>query len=327
MESEWLVPVELSPDGDWVPIMEGGEPKPFEITLGGVDCTYSTPSELNFDTSNLNAGVDTVALGNTGIIVGLQGVIPYLSNQQISPPGHPGFRGVGIEDVLVTLPFEIDEGNSVGIIVGNDILIGSTGFSGQLLLTSDTGEAPLLSVTIGGFSLELTCFSLTFFQNQIIDSEICGTMQIPGFEDAAGNAAEIEIEVHIGDDGEFYIAAAEDQGLQEFRVPNILTLRINNVVIGRREGRYFLAVGGLLDFDPKDGVIGQALPQGVQISKLLIWEDGSYEFEGGALVLPETFTIPLGPVKISITALHISTLVLMEASVLIRQALMPGEMA
>lgn len=285
IKNEWLVPVELS-EGEWVPIIEEGEQKPFEITLGGLNCFYSLPDELEFDTSNLIASIDAVQLGNTGIIIQMTGVIPFLSSQQISPPGHQNFRGVGIEDISVILPFELDEENSTGAIKGTNILIGNSGFSGELALTSNTGEAALLKVTIGGFSLSLTCFSLIFYQNTIIGSNICGKMKIPGFKDAEGNPAEIDIIVHIGEDGEFFITASEDQGLQDFQIPNILTLKLKSLTVGRRGDRYFAAVSGNMDFDQKSGAIGQFLPKDVEITKMLIWEDGSFEFEGGALVLP-----------------------------------------
>ena len=307
VKNNWLIPVELNTSGEWVPIMEGGEQKAFAVTLGGVSINYVLPDSLEFDTSNLNATIDTIELGNTGIVLEMTGITPYLSSQQVHPPGHPHFKGVGIENISIHLPFEFDETNSTGVFIGENIYIGNTGFSGRLLLTSSGGQSPLLKLTLSNFNVSLTCFSLTFLQNSITNSEICGTMEIPGFTDGDGNPAEIEIDVHFDENGNFSITASETQGVQVLAIPNILRLNLKSLTLGKRDDRFYVAVSGNLDFDQKSGAIGQVLPKDVEITKLLIWSDGSWEFEGGALVMPTSFTLPLGPVKLSITALHIGS--------------------
>ncbi|MEM1322465.1 MAG: hypothetical protein AAGG75_19535 [Bacteroidota bacterium] len=304
IKNDWLVPVELV-GSEWLPIMDGANIKPFAVTLGGAGVSYSLPDDLVFDASGLSATIDAVELGNTGIVIEMTGITPYLSSQQTPPEGHPHFKGVGINNITVHLPFDIDQGSSTGTLEGNNILIGNTGFSGEIRLAS--GGSPLLQATLGDFSVGLNCFSLTFYQNAIVGSEICGKMQIPGFQNASGNPAEVDVNVHFDEDGDFYISVSDEQGLQDLKIPNILTLKLDSLSVGKRDGRFFVAVSGNLDFDQQSGAIGQFLPQDVEITKMLIWSDGTFEFEGGALVLPKAITLPIGPVKLSITALHLGS--------------------
>ncbi|HHH50013.1 MAG TPA: hypothetical protein ENK52_03435 [Saprospiraceae bacterium] len=304
IKNNWLKAVEWD-NTQWVPIMEGLDPKPFAVTLGGVAINFSLPDEFEFDSSALTASIDAVELGNTGIILEMTGIIPYLSSQQTSPNGHPEFRGVGINNITVHLPFPISQGGANGTLEGNKILIGNTGFSGEIRLSA--GGTQLLQANLGNFNASLTCFSMTFFQNSIVGSDICGTMQIPGFSNASGNPAEIDINVHFGEGGDFLITASDEQGLQDLKIPNVLTMKLKSLSVGKRDDRFYVAVSGKLDFEQKSGAIGQFLPKDVEITKLLIWDDGSWEFEGGSLVLPKAFVLPMGPVKLSITALHIGS--------------------
>lgn len=50
------------------------------------------------------------------------------------------------------------------------------------------------------------------------------------------------------------------------------------------------------------GFIGQFIPDKIDIQKLLIWQDGQMEYEGGTLVLPNAITMKIGPVELSVTA-------------------------
>ncbi len=54
--------------------------------------------------------------------------------------------------------------------------------------------------------------------------------------------------------------------------------------------------------------IGKFLPEKIDIKKLIIYDDGKYEFEGGTIVLPKVFELKLGPAKIAVTAIHIGSL-------------------
>ena len=256
---------------------------------------------------------------NTGLSLGVTGLKVDLSRKKNIPEATadgrpPDFVGAYILDAVIGLPPEWtkDDAGSNVQIYGNNLLIGTGGISGTIGLKKNSPSdpnPPLLKIEIGdnGFEVGLSCFDMTFHQNSIVETNICGYLKIPGFKNDDGTDAEIDIDINIDADGNFMITASVTQDLQVIKIPNILSFSLNSLFVGKRDDRYFVGISGNLDFDQKSGAIGQFLPKDVEITKMLIWSDGTFEFEGGALVLPKAITLPIGPVKISITALHLGS--------------------
>ena len=221
------------------------------------------------------------------------------------------FVGVFITDGTIGFPqfWNHNDGTSTGEIKARNLLVGTGGISGTLGMEAKTAgnPSPLISARFGeDFQVSLDAFDITFQQNSIIESNIHGTMKIPGFKDSSNNQAELEIDIHIGTDGDFSVTASEDQGITAISIPDIFELTISSLSIGRNDDRFFVAVSGLLDFHPQ-GNIGKFLPDDIEIKRLIIYDDGTYEFEGGALVFPKAYTFKMGPAEIAITAVHMGT--------------------
>lgn len=225
--------------------------------------------------------------------------------------GRPNdFVGVFISEARISLPRQwfLDQQNSTAEIFGRGLLIGTGGFSGTLGLrvvgNPPLGQEPELRIRLGsedGFSIGFRLFDIAFRQNSVLESNIRGSMRIPGFKDAAGNDVLIDLLAHIGQNGDFELAASETEGIP-IRIPNVLEIQLKEAGIGRQEGDYFLAVSGALSF--VDGAIGSILKGTIELERLTIWSDGRIELEGGSLTLPEGVSIQLGPVEITITAIH-----------------------
>src|SRR5690554_3045780 len=218
------------------------------------------------------------------------------------------FIGVYITDGTVGFPtfWNHNDGDSTGQLKVRNLLVGTGGVSGTIGLEAKTAgvPSPLIKANFGGgFSVSLDAFDITFQQNTIISSNIHGSMKIPGFKDASGDDAEINIDVWIGTNGEFSVTASEDQGITALSIPGVLDVRIDSLTVGRKEDRFFVAVSGAIEFEDQGGTIGQFLPDAIDIQKLIIWQDGEVELEGGALVLPSALTLKIGPVELSITAI------------------------
>ncbi|MEM0998576.1 MAG: hypothetical protein AAGN35_16075 [Bacteroidota bacterium] len=306
-QSNFLYPVEQVGQ-EWVRQMVGNQPKPVEVNFGGISLTLEG-EDIDVDfTSTPTITIDTVQIGDSDIIVQLAGVTPYFSSKQTPPLGAPaGFRGVAIQDATVTFPafWNYDETGSTGVIKGRSLVIGTGGFSGTLELEAKQGVSttPLIEVQFGeGFAASLDTFSVTFLQNKIVGSTIRGGLKIPGFKDAAGNPADIDIDVYLGTGGDFSVTASEQNGLKEIIFGDVFSIRLDAVGIGRKDGDFFLEIGGAIKF--LHPVIAGLLSDEIVVNKLLIWSDGSVEIEGGTLPLPDGVTLTLGPAKIALTALH-----------------------
>lgn len=280
--------------------------------------SYSTEGGIGFDESlTLNLNYPS-QIGNTGLIINLDNAKLDVSKERNIPEanldGRPNdFVGVYIEEASITLPEKWfkNQNDSTAKIFGRKMLIGTGGLSGKIGLEIVGGSPnPALTTSLGstsGFELGFTSFDMVFKQNSILESNLKGFIKIPGFKDALGNDAQIDIAVHIEDDGDFSITASEAQGIDVIRIPDILDVNLKSLTVGRELSKFYVAVSGTIDFadqSANSGFIGDNLPKDIEIQKLIIWEDGRIEFQGGGLELRKPVTLKLGPVNFSVTALH-----------------------
>ncbi|NVK64987.1 MAG: hypothetical protein HWE22_10390 [Flavobacteriales bacterium] len=247
-------------------------------------------------------------IGQTGFTIGFTNAKVDFSKETNIPEatadGRPNdFIGVFVEYLEIGLPpFIKDDPTSPpgGAIVGRNLLIGTGGISGTVGL--ETTGAGLCKTFGDKLKACFNSFDMTFQQNAIVGSNINGTLMIPGFEDAAGNPAEININVHIGQDGDFKVTASEDQSITAIKIKDILSIELSSVFVGREDGRWFFGISGAVNFEDLGGAIGNFLPDKLDIKKLIIWDDGEIEIEGGKITLPKAVSLKLGPVELSVTA-------------------------
>jgi hypothetical protein len=228
--------------------------------------------------------------------------------------GRPNdFVGVYVKKAVIGFPLDWNHDTSpasTGEVIGTNLLIGTGGISGTIGMQAKTGvtTAPIIKAKFGsGFEIELDAFFITFQQNAIIDSEIKGAMMIPGFKDASGNPAKIFIDIHIGQNGEFSVVASVAKAVPLLTIPNVFAFDIKSLFIGKNaDGRFYVGCSGDIDFLLQNP-IGKFLPDKVDINKLIIYDDGKFEIEGGSIYLPKAFELKLGPAKIAITAIHLGS--------------------
>lgn len=218
------------------------------------------------------------------------------------------FIGAYIKEGRVSFPtnWQHDNGNSSAELIVNNLLVGTGGLSGSISLirkqSTPATQPALIRGTFGQkFKWTLDTFSLTFQQNAIIASDISGTMTIP----VHGSETTIDIRVHIGTDGEFYVTAIQETGIS-LPLGNVANITLFGLSLGRQAGRFFIAANGKIDFNDlssSNSFIGDNLPKGIEVKKVIIWDDGEIEFEGGVIAMPDAITLKLPPVTLSITAM------------------------
>jgi len=274
-------------------------------TLNGF--IFENESTFDFHKSQILDSGFTLELNDVKVDLSRTSNIP-----EADADGRPvDFLGAYITDGTVGFPAFWNHNNvaSTGELKVRNFLVGTGGISGTIEMEAKTlgDPSPLISAKFGeAFEVSLNAFTLTFQQNAIIESEIKGIMKIPGFKDSLGNDAELNIRIHIGTDGDFAVTVSEDSGITAISIPNIFDLEIQSLSIGRNDDKFFVAISGLLDFKPQ-GEVGKFLPDDIEIKKLIIYDDGTFEFEGGALVFPKAYTFKMGPVELAITAIHLGT--------------------
>lgn len=276
---------------------------------------FSTESGFDFE------GIGTFSftrsqIGNTGLIVAFSGIKLDLKTDSNIPEADadgrsPDFRGVYVASASVTLPakwFKDPDGTNAEVR-GQDLLIGSGGgISGTLGLHALGGDNTLW-VKLGessGFELGFTSFDITFKQNKVLSSNISGAMKIakfvyPAGHPSAGQTVLINVAGHIHDDGDFNLTASTNPPFP-IELKDVFVYNIRSLELGRDDDKFYIGTSGKLEFQ---GFLKDVLKLGaIEVEKLRIYSDGSIEFEGGSIHLVEPIVLPLGPVEITVTAIH-----------------------
>ncbi len=309
-----LLPLDINGDiiDENAPIPEEDKTKSrLTFDIGSVEYTSEEGFEF-FNASNLD--FDYSQIGNTGLTLQFSNMKIDLSRKRNIPEaiadGRPDdFVGVFIGDGAIGFPafWNHDDPGSTGELLAKNLLVGTGGISGTLALEAKTAgdPAPFICGKFGsGFEFCLTSFALEFQQNSIIGSDIGGTIKIPGFEDGSGNDAEINIDIHIGQEGDFSLTASEPNGIP-IVIPNVLQFNLTSAGIGREDDRFYLSVSGTMEF--LNSTISSLFPAAIEFQEIIIWDDGQFEIKGGGLELPQALSLKFPPVELSVTAIHLGS--------------------
>lgn len=304
-----------------------GEDKPAVLSFDVASLKYSTGGGLEFDLADsLEIDFPRSEILRSGLILELHNVKVDFSRttnipEAIADNRPEDFVGVYVKDGTITFPaFWKSAPGSTGVIKARNLLIGTGGFSGTLALEAImlAGNAPVadpvVKFTFGKdpsqdaskeFSVSLDGFKIVLKQNAIKESEIKGTLVIPGLKDALNNPAKIKIKVAIRQDGDFDITGYEDDGFKTFKCGEIFDLTLKTVFLGKEDDDFYLGVGGSIKFT--HSLIKEVVKDKIEIEKLIIWSDGRIEIKGGTIPLPKNIRFPIGPAELSITAIHMGS--------------------
>ena len=262
-------------------------------------------------------------VANTGIIVYLNNLKLDLSKDtniaEADADGRPAdFIGVYAEELDIILPkkwFTSVQQNMTLAIVAKNLLIGTGGLSGTIALqTIDGGNAPglqdILWFKIGssdGFKIGFTAFDITFKQNKVVHSGLVAALEIKKFKYPKGHPLQDET-VRIGvtgsiqEDGGFDLTGT----VQDYpiRLPDVFTYNLKTLKlhVDSNDGSSYIGTSGTLQFE---GFLKDLLNlKSIEIQSLRIYSDGSMEFDGGDINLASPIILPLGPVNITVAAIH-----------------------
>lgn len=314
---KWLTPVYTGVEP--VTGLELDDPLPDQyfsyltFDVGRLD--YSSSSGFKFTKEsafNLNRSM----IGNTGLIVEFDDLKVDLKSDSNIPEatldGRPdNFKGVYAKRAAITLPHKWfkNVNNTTLQIYGNDLLVGTGGISGTVGLEAINGTPnttdDYLYADMGSWSIGFNSFDLTFKQSNIISSNIKAQLVIPKFKGSNGDA-KIDVTGHLDADGDFLLTAAAVAPLDPtITLPGVFKLHLKSVELGKENGKLF--IGASADVEFVDDLLGGLLKgQTLSISALRIYSDGSIDFRvnGGNMTLPKPIKLPIGPVDVSVTAIH-----------------------
>ncbi len=310
----WLKPTIESPpsSGNFIEDPDQTQLATLEFEIGKLK--LSTQSGFEFE-NQMNFSFKRALIGNTGIMLAFSGLKVDVSKSYNIPEadadGRPSdFQGLYAESASVTLPadwFKDPDGTNAEIF-GEKLLIGTGGLSGKIGLRGIGGDN-MFKAKLGstnGFELGFKKFDLVFKQNKVKSSDIQLQLGIPNFvypggHPQAGDPVKLDLAGHIGDDGDFNLTASTEPPFP-IEWDGVFTYHIRSLELGRQDDDFYLGTSGKIEFQ---GFLRDTLKLGaIDIEKLRIYSDGNIEFEGGSINLIEPIVLPLGPVEITVSAIH-----------------------
>ena len=244
-------------DGIWIPDTDAaGQIRQAEISLTGVGLAIDGDGDIEV---TLQGGAPALSLGavqigDSGVVIEVDGLRPYLSEKQTPPAGAPpGFRGVALESVEVHLPPDLDVPIVPADIELEDLVVGTGGFSGtvrgnwtptydeQAKEFTGNGAGSLFSIP---FALESLEFS--FAQNSPTGAAISGAVVLPFFDQPLG------VDLALASDGDFAVALSavqpdgveEDSGLITFEKEDVMRVTAESVRFSVEDGVAEVALSG-----------------------------------------------------------------------------------
>ncbi|PKP15714.1 MAG: hypothetical protein CVU07_09245, partial [Bacteroidetes bacterium HGW-Bacteroidetes-23] len=163
-----------------------------------------------------------------------------------------------------------------------------------------------------GFKIRFNRFDITFKQNKVISSNIKGALEIKKFvypEGAvdsegvsiAGQQVRVNIDGHLSDDGDFNLTASAQPPFP-IVLKDVFTYNIKSLELGKEGEDFYIGTSGTLQFE---GFLKNTMGLGpVEIERLRIYSDGSIELVGGSINLIKPIVLKLGPVEITVSAIH-----------------------
>ncbi|OJJ15925.1 hypothetical protein BKI52_37025 [marine bacterium AO1-C] len=295
-------------DGNPIP-----EPAKSALIFHAGSLHFSSQKGLIFEKSN-RFDFQKSEILNTGIVIEINQLKLDLSEKTNIPEADLDnrsdiFRGFYAETATVTLPpkWFKDVNNDTAQIAGRNLLVGTGGLSGTIALEAVGNSAdPTLIANIGsanGFQVGFKSFDLTFQQNVVTASSIAGQLVIPRLKNNQGQPAQIEVTGHLDAEGDFLLTASEVNGFTWKEVFGVMDITVNSAELGREDDKYFLGISGKIEFT-NDLMKKILKEQAIEVSKMRIYSDGSFEIVGGTIPVPTSFNLNLGPLEIGISGIN-----------------------
>lgn len=155
----------------------------------------------------------------------------------------------------------------------------------------------------GQWEIGFKQFYINFHQNKIQESEITGFLTIPNFkQEGKTGPLRLDVAVFFENDGDFRVTASTPDGLTICLGEDgaVFKVKLKSVEAGKDDEKLYLEVSGDLDFS-NNNILKDIITKPIEVKKLRIYSDGTFEIEGGSIPIPGSVNMKLGPVEVDIT--------------------------
>ncbi|UOX32317.1 hypothetical protein LXD69_09655 [Flavobacterium sediminilitoris] len=313
-----------------IPADANGYPK---VLFTFVEALFYADTEKGFG-YNMELVLNTIVpaqIGNTGLIINIQNLKLDLSKEnniiEAEADGRPDdFMGFYSDKIDIYLPKKwFSKDNSIQQTVkltGKRLLVGTGGISGIIGLEAVALGNPITEndyfwFIIGsettGFKIGFSKFDITFKQNLVTSSNIAAALEIPKlkFPDdhpvSPGAPFKIDVLGHLDHEGDFNLTAAANGGIVHARIGDYVDFNFLSLELGKQDTNFY--VGTSVEISFPSGLINELLgDQKIIIPRLRFYSNGKFEIVGGNGFLPVNINLPLGPVNVSVTGIHMGSI-------------------
>lgn len=176
----------------------------------------------------------------------------------------------------------------------------------QSYLKSLADDGTILWKRLGasdGFRVGFKKFDIAFKQNVVVSSNIEGRLRIAKLKDATNNPSEIIVLGHIQESGDFQLIASEPDGIS-CNLFDVLTLTFQSIELGKEHDVFYIGADTKISFPETSLAYTLFKGQAIDVPAIRYYVDGRFEIAGGNAFIPVNFTLPIGPIEMSVTGIH-----------------------
>lgn len=158
------------------------------------------------------------------------------------------------------------------------------------------------------WELGFSHFDIDFHHGQVVHSSLKASLTIPKFKNNSNQPMRIEVDGEWESKENFKLSAAILPFGLSMNLFDILTFNLQSIEIGKKENNFYVEADTKIFF-PKDS-FGEGLfgKEGIDLPAIRYYANGKFEIAGGNSIIPINLNLNIGPVVMSVTAIHMGTI-------------------
>ncbi len=164
------------------------------------------------------------------------------------------------------------------------------------------------------WSLGFQKFSIDFHHGKVVHSYLHAALKIEKFKEIDENNKVSKDALYVNIIGEwensenFKLSAGFLPDGKKIQLYDNIILTLQSAELGKKDNNFFIGADTKISF-PANSVMGKLVKSTeIDLPAIRIYSNGRFEITGGIGFIPVNFTLPLGPVQMSVSGLHLGSI-------------------
>lgn len=163
------------------------------------------------------------------------------------------------------------------------------------------------------WSIGFQKFDIDFYHGKVVHSSLHAALEIPKFKRILPDGVVSKETLYVDIYGEW--ESSENFKLSANFLSNVLSIKLfKNIILtlqsaelGKSGNEFFIGADTKISI-PEESVVSKLFKgKEIDLPAIRIYSNGRFEIAGGVSFIPVNFTLPLGPVEMSVTGLHLGS--------------------